>query len=174
MIGREEALALVKEHLADSPVAAHSMFVGDLMAGLAAVLRLDQAVWQVTGYCHDLDLFDVGDDMSRHGPTAAHWLMGQLPQEALIAIAAHDHRAGIRADSTLARGLRLADALAVLDKALGRAVVGHLAHMSAEELVSLHLPQRPWLGEMIDDLSEAIGITRAEMAGCLSQRPEQP
>jgi hypothetical protein len=47
-------------------------------------------------------------------------LSGQLPGDALQAIAAHDRRTGIRSDTLIADILNLADALTVIDQRFGR------------------------------------------------------
>ena len=110
-----EAERLIDERLGATPRAAHSRFVGLLMARLAWELDDDAGLWRVVGLVHDLDYFAVDVDWSRHGVLTATWLAGRLPPEALEAIAAHDHRSGVNSSSRMAQMLKLADALAVLD-----------------------------------------------------------
>lgn len=173
MLSRAQALKLVDVHLAGSAVADHSIFVGDLMALLADLVRQDALLWQVTGYCHDLDILVTADTPSLHGPTAAQWLQGRLPPDALAAIAAHDHRSGIVAETALADGLKLADALAVFDLGVSRGVALQLRSSSAKVLVDRYLPPKPWLGTMIDGLSQSLGLSRLNLADCLDRLPRQ-
>ncbi|MGH6924905.1 MAG: hypothetical protein ACRED5_14320 [Propylenella sp.] len=112
---RAEAVALLREHLDDSPRAAHSRLVAHIMLELAHHFRADVPLWEVVGLCHDLDFFETAADRQRHGLLAAEWLGGKLPEEALAAIRVHDHRTGVRSQSLLADMLKLADVLAVLD-----------------------------------------------------------
>lgn len=120
VLGLDEAEQLLVEHLGRTPRADHSRFVGAIMAELAHRLGADAELWQVTGLLHDIDYPATPTTPKRHGPLAAEWLAGRLPTEALAAIAAHDHRAGVTADGPIVLALKLADALAVLDEQAGR------------------------------------------------------
>jgi len=64
-------------------------------------------------------LFDIGR-LEPARPSRSSGLAGQLADEALRAIAAHDHRTGTQSDALIADMLNLADALAVIDKRFGR------------------------------------------------------
>jgi predicted hydrolase (HD superfamily) len=96
MLSKAEALDLIHKHLDDTPRAAHSRFVGYVMRELASALGANVHLWEITGLCHDLDFFVTSSDGSQHGLLTVRWLAGQLPDDALAAIAAHDHRTGIR------------------------------------------------------------------------------
>jgi predicted hydrolase (HD superfamily) len=114
-----EAESLVEEKLGQSPRAAHSRQVGQVLGALATHLAADVRLWTAVGLVHDIDYFAVGEDMTQHGVLAAAWLEGRLPQDALEAIAAHDRSTGITSASLLADMLKLADALAIFIEALG-------------------------------------------------------
>jgi hypothetical protein len=168
-----DARALVAEKLGDMHRAAHSLFVGDLMALIAEALNEDEANWQVTGYCHDLDYFEVDGDWTQHGLVTQKWLSGRLSADALAAIAAHDHRTGVQSETRLARALRLADALAVLDERIGRSHMSGLAATNATALVARLQPSHVHLGEMIDRLSLQCDLELAALADIVARLPEQ-
>jgi putative nucleotidyltransferase with HDIG domain len=92
----------------------HSLAVGRIMAALAEALEEDAGLWETAGILHDLDYEQTRAERSRHGVAAARVLEGRLPEEALHAIASHDHRSGVEPETLLDHSLRLADALAVL------------------------------------------------------------
>ena len=92
----------------------HSLTVGRIMAALAEALEEDAGLWEVVGVLHDLDYDQTRAEHGRHGVAAAQVLGGRLSEEALHAIASHDHRSGVEPGSLLDHSLILADALAVL------------------------------------------------------------
>jgi predicted hydrolase (HD superfamily) len=112
VLTKARALDLVHKHLADTPSAAHS--IAYLMRELASIFNANADIWEMTGLCHDLDFFVTSGDSRQHGLVTIRWLAGQLPDDALQAIAAHDHRTGIQSDTIIADMLNLADALAAL------------------------------------------------------------
>jgi HD domain len=122
MLSVAEAQALVERHLRDTPRATHTRVVAYLMRWLAGHFSEDGELWEVVGLCHDLDYFATADDRTRHGLLAVSWLGDRLPEVARQAIAAHDHRTGVHADTRLADLLKAADAAAVIDHRLGRDV----------------------------------------------------
>ena len=119
MLTVARAHRLIATHLGDSPRARHSAFVGHVMGRLAALLQTDVALWEATGLVHDLDFEATAGDRSQHGLLAATWLANELPEDALTAIRAHDHRTGVISEAPIARGLKLADALAIACDTLG-------------------------------------------------------
>src|SRR4030042_654471 len=92
----------------------HSLTVGRIMAALAEALEEDAGLWEVVGVLHDLDYDQTRAEHGRHGVAAAQVLGGRLSEEALHAIASHDHRSGGEPGALLDHSLILADALAVL------------------------------------------------------------
>src|SRR5688500_10025772 len=102
MLSSTEALALVQQHLGNTPRALHSHVVAALMRQLAGLFVPDAVLWETVGLCHDLDFFTVADDWSQHGLLTIKWLSGHLPNDALQAIAAHDYRTGVYSDTLLA------------------------------------------------------------------------
>jgi len=126
MLSGADASLLISKYLGDTPRAVHSRFVAHMMRQLAGVLAADPDLWEIVGLCHDLDFFETLGDGSRHGLLTIKWLGDRIPIEARHAIAAHDHRTGIQADTLLADMLKVADVIAVIDAKLGRRLLSNL------------------------------------------------
>jgi predicted hydrolase (HD superfamily) len=123
MISRSEALNLLKSILKDEDKLAHSIRVAEMMENMARQFHLQSEKWYLTGLLHDIDIPLIGNDWSRHGIDAQKILAGLLPDQALIAIKAHDRNTGIKSDSKISKSLMFAD------------VTDNLArHVSMEEL----------------------------------------
>jgi HD domain len=167
MLEAAEAQDLIDHHLGATPRAAHSRFVGSLMGALAEELDGDSALWTVVGPVHDLDFYAVGSDFSKHGILVATWLADQLPAAALEAIAAHDHRTGVESTTVLATGLRLADALAVLDYQVGREAMLTGAGVRVDHWQRL-AGERTFLATLIKAGATDQGVTDATLAKLLS------
>lgn len=88
MIHREEALALLKEHIKEDNLISHSLESEAVMRGLATKLGHDVELWGITGLLHDLD-YSTMESESRHGLDTVAMLDGKLPDEALAAIRRH-------------------------------------------------------------------------------------
>lgn len=165
-----EAEQSVSERLGATPRAAHSRFVGLVMRQLAVELGIDAGLWRIVGLVHDLDYFAVEGDWSRHGRLAAEWLEGRLPAEALAAIAAHDHRAGVESATPLAQCLRLADGLAILDENAGREAT--LAALTAGSIAGI-AGSRPFLVAIIAGNAATHGVELAQLGRMLAELPPQ-
>src|SRR5258707_235124 len=110
MLRRSEALDLVRRHLGETARATHTHVVACLMRALAAEFTGDAELGEIVALCHGLDYFATADDRAQHGLLTVKWLGDRLPPAAQQAIAAHDHRTGIQADTVLADMLKVADA----------------------------------------------------------------
>jgi len=173
MLGTAEALALVEEQLGDTQRAAHTRFVAYLMRRLAHIHATNAELWEVVGLCHDLDYFQTKDDPSQHGLLTTRWLAGQLAEDALRAIAAHDHRTGVHDDTLLADMLKLADVIAVIDGRLGRDIARHLDNVDPYEALRSRLSGRGYLVDMLHDLAEKHAIPLATLASFVADGPPQ-
>ncbi len=171
MLGAVAATALVARQLGDTSRARHSIFVGYVMRRLAAATGHDAGLWYVTGLVHDLDYFETAEDRSRHGLVAADWLSGELPEAALDAIRAHDHRTGVTAVTPIARALKLADALAIIMDSVGSDAGNLLTQPNAAALLTARLASRPWLVPLLVDNAAAIGLTLDAVAMMLADAP---
>ncbi len=160
----DEAHRLIETHLGQSPRANHSRMAGRIMRGLAGLFAADADLWEVVGLCHDLDYLDVDGDWIRHGPTTARWLAGRLPADALQAIAAHDHRAGVAADTAIADGLRLADAITVMAERIGGGRVR--AALADDNMTGLRdlLAPRTFLVDTVATIAARRGIVFGDLA----------
>jgi predicted hydrolase (HD superfamily) len=171
MLTVQAALELVHRYLGTSPRARHSIFVGFVMHHLAEPLMADGTLWEITGLCHDLDFEATADDPTRHGLLAAQWLAGELPEAALLAIRAHDHRSGIAADTPIAHALKLSDALAVISEALGDRTMAVLDNPDAEALLARQFATRPYLPALLLAHSRRLGITLPALARICALAP---
>jgi predicted hydrolase (HD superfamily) len=172
MLTLAEAEALLRNHLGSSSRATHSRFVAYMMRRLAEAVGGNTIVWELTGLCHDLDFNAVAGDWSQHGIVAASWLDGALPAEALDAIRAHDHRAGVQAETAIANALKLADALAVIAAELGAAETStSLRNGDSSGELSRHLSGRPWLTALVTDNAAALGVPLPELANLIASAP---
>ncbi len=172
VLGLGEAERLLVAHLGDTPRARHSRFVAGAMAALADHLHADTALWQAVGLLHDIDYPTTQATPERHGPLAAEWLAGQLPEDALLAIAAHDHRSGVLSDTAIADALKLADAIAVLDEQAERAPLLHALREGEWALQTL-AAERPWLAAMILSNAGRLHVKPEALADMLEDLPEQ-
>ena len=108
---REDALALLKEHLTTPYLIKHSLASEAVLRGLARHLGEDEDLWGLTGLLHDLDLDGLGEDLSGHAIEGARLVAARFegfPEEALQAIRCHNDANGIpcvsRLDHALAAG----------------------------------------------------------------------
>ena len=153
MLSTEDAARLVDKHLGASPRAAHSHVVAAIMRLLAGRFNGDGDTWETVGLCHDLDFFETSADPARHGLLTIEWLGERLSVDARQAIAAHDHRTGIAADTMLADMLKLADVIAVIDERLGRRAVCEIDRADPYGTLRSQLKDRPYLCDILQNLA---------------------
>lgn len=79
-----------------------------------------------------------------------------MPDDALVAIAAHDHRTGIRSDTLIADMLNLADAVAVIDKRFGRDLFTPADNDDPYATLRNHLGERAYLADILDRCASKI------------------
>jgi hypothetical protein len=173
MLSTAEAHALVEQHLGDTARAAHTRVVACLMRKLAEHFSEDGELWEVVGLCHDLDYFTTADDRTQHGILAVCWLGDQLSDVARLAIAAHDHRTGVEADTLLADMLRVADAAAVIDERLGRDVWRESDGPDAYANLHVRLGERAYLGDILQRHASKRALPFAHIAGFFAGAPQQ-
>jgi predicted hydrolase (HD superfamily) len=106
MLSHQEALALMQQKIQNENLRRHMLAAEAVMRGLARHLGRDEELWGLIGLLHDIDLEEIGSDPKLHADTAARWLEGKLPQEALSAIRAHNGEAlGITRQTELEHAL---------------------------------------------------------------------
>ena len=70
---REEALALLRQHVRDERMLAHSRASEAVMRALARRLGRDEEKWGLAGLLHDIDIEDVNGDLTVHGLEAVSY-----------------------------------------------------------------------------------------------------
>jgi hypothetical protein len=168
-----EAYLLVDQHLGDIPRAAHSRFVAHLMRQLAATFAADADLWEIVGLCHDLDFLQTSGDRSQHGLLTIRWLGDRIPVDAKNAIAAHDHRTGVQADTLLADMLKVADVIAVFDTKLGRPALCDVDRSDPFTALRNLLPDRPYLSDMLERYTSRHALPFARIIGIVAASQSQ-
>ncbi|PKQ19490.1 MAG: phosphohydrolase [Actinobacteria bacterium HGW-Actinobacteria-6] len=110
MMGRDEALALVRERIANGNLVNHCVATEIIMEALARHFELpevDVERWALAGLLHDLDYAETAEDFERHGIVTAELLGDQVDEEMLHAILAHAGKAPL--ESLFDRALYAAD-----------------------------------------------------------------
>ena len=90
MIERQSALALLAEQKTPPSLLQHALASEAIMRALAQHFGENEDIWGLTGLLHDLDYPATAENAARHGLDTADMLVGQLPDEALTAIRAHN------------------------------------------------------------------------------------
>lgn len=111
MISRDDALALLKENLAEQTHVFHSLESEAVMRALARRLGQDEEVWGLAGLLHDVDFGRTADAPERHGLAAADILRPHdVPEEVIQAIMAHNgENNGTPIDKPFHHALRCAE-----------------------------------------------------------------
>jgi len=91
LLPREQALELLKKHISNERMIAHSLSSEAVMRALALKLGKDADQWGQAGLLHDIDVEATNADPLVHGPEGARWLgeMG-IDSEVVDAIAMHN------------------------------------------------------------------------------------
>ena len=90
MIERQSALTLLAEQKTPPSLLQHALASEAIMRALAQHFGENEDIWGLTGLLHDLDYPATAENAARHGLDTADMLVGQLPDEALTAIRAHN------------------------------------------------------------------------------------
>jgi hypothetical protein len=86
-----------------------------IMRKLANNLGEDEDLWGLTGLLHDIDFEETKDYPERHGLKAIELLRGDVPEDVLRAIKAHNHEyTGVEPETTMEKALVASDALSGL------------------------------------------------------------
>jgi predicted hydrolase (HD superfamily) len=110
VLAREEALQIVRTHIAKESNVKHMIAVGAVMRQLAIHLSEDQDRWEVVGILHDIDL-ERCNGMADHTIVAKALLGDKVDEEVVQAIMAHNAEATkVPVDTRLKIGLVASDA----------------------------------------------------------------
>lgn len=173
MLRTVDADRLVERYLGDTPRAQHSRFVAYVMRQLAPCFSAPPDLWEVVGLCHDLDCFQTASDWSQHGLTTVKWLGDSIPVEAQNAIAAHDHRTGVQADSLLADMLKAADASAIIDQRLGRDLLYVADPADPYATLRRQFGDRSYLSDILERYSTQHGLPFSRIVEIVAHAPKQ-
>ena len=100
---RDEALALVKEHVKTKNLRKHMYATEACMRELAKLKKGDEDEWALAGLLHDLDYNRTIEDFPMHGHVTEELLEGRdVSPEIINAIKAHAEHAEISSDMDLA------------------------------------------------------------------------
>ena len=86
----------------------------EALADKLAIPEEEKGKWALVGLLHDLDYERTKDNFEEHGLITAEMLKGELPEECLHAIRAHNARTGVAPDNVMAKALIAADAVSGL------------------------------------------------------------
>lgn len=114
MLGREEALALIRRHVLKENNVKHMIAVGAVMRQTATRLSEDADRWEMVGLLHDID-FECCKGPEDHTIKAQELLTGVVDEEMMQAIMAHNHEnTNVPVDTRLKKALIACDAVSGL------------------------------------------------------------
>ncbi len=114
-ITRREAIDKVKQNVSDDKLRKHMYAVSDIMTIVAEELDRDVKQWSLSGLLHDIDYEKTQEDFKRHGKISADMVSGEVSEEILEAIRAHNfENTGFEPENDMDYGLIAADALSGL------------------------------------------------------------
>jgi len=91
MMTRNEALALVKQHLQNPNLVKHCLAAEAIMRALAQKFGEDEERWGLAGLLHDLDFAETAERPDQHGRKTAEILRTQgFDEEFVTAVLAHN------------------------------------------------------------------------------------
>lgn len=154
---REEALALLKEHLKNKNLIKHSLAVEAVMRELASHFGEDPGSWGLAGLMHDIDYEWTKDDMKKHSLEGARLLEKKgLPPDIVYAVKVHNHTHGLPRKSLMDK------ALYCTDPVTGLIVAGALIKKEK----SLSAIDVPFLVNRFHEKSFARGANRETISTC--------
>ncbi|MFC1672345.1 HDIG domain-containing metalloprotein [Planctomycetota bacterium] len=166
---REEALALLGEHVKNDNMMKHCLSSEAVMAALAERLGEDKEKWALAGLLHDLDVEDTNADLNVHGLETVKMLKERgVDPEIVDAIKMHNEQAHGEKRSTVFHhalaagetitGLIVATALVYPDKKLASVKPKSITKRMKEKAFAKSVSR-----EIIREC-ETIGIPLAEFA----------
>ena len=154
---REQALALLKQHLTSENHIKHSLAVEALMRGLAERLGQDVEEYGLAGLLHDIDYDTTGEDPQRHSLVGAEILQQEgVPEDVVYAVKVHNEIHGLPRKSLLDKALYAADPVS------GFIIAAALVRPD-KDLKELQLKS---LKKRFKEKAFARGASREQMATC--------
>lgn len=113
MLSRDEALALLHEHVDTDNLVKHSLATEAIMRAMARRLGRDEELWARAGLLHDLDYETTKDAPEHHGEVTAGLLAGRdVPDELVDAVRKHNADAlGLERDTEFAKALSASETM---------------------------------------------------------------
>jgi len=111
---REEAHALIREHVKNENSVKHMLAVEAVMRALARRLEEDEEKWGLAGLLHDIDMetVDHRTDPQRHGIEGARILEEKGVEEDIVeAVKAHNEATGKERNTLMEKAIYAADPL---------------------------------------------------------------
>ena len=121
---RDEALAILKEHVKQENLVKHCLAAEAIMRALAQRLGEDAEKWGIAGLLHALDFEETGADPARHGKRAAELLRAQGVPDDIVDAILHHNAEGLG----LTRATRFHHALAAAETITGLIVATALVY----------------------------------------------
>ena len=90
MISRDEAIALLEEHIKAENMLKHCYASEAVLRAMAKRLKKNEEEWGLAGLLHDIDVEFTNADPYKHGPYAEKLLKGKVTDEMLDAIVMHN------------------------------------------------------------------------------------
>ena len=109
MTSREEALAIVREHVKNENLVRHMLAVEAVMRAYASELGEDVETWGLAGILHDFD-WEVHPTLEQH-PQAGEAILREraVPEVVIRAIQSHANHTGVARETTMQKALYACD-----------------------------------------------------------------
>jgi uncharacterized protein len=91
MIGKDEAIVLLKKYIKDENLLKKSIIAEILLREIAKLLGKDEEMWGLTGLLHNLDYEYTRDNPERRGKLSSELLENLLPPSCINAIKANNY-----------------------------------------------------------------------------------
>ncbi len=157
MIKEAEAREMVKKNVTTENLRKHMYAVSSIMEKLAEEFGEDLERWKLVGLLHDVDYDETKDEPEKHAIRSAEMLEGELPEDCLRAIKAHNSlHTDIEPESKMAKSLIAADAVSGL-------IVATALVMPSSKLEEVRVES---VLKKIDDSSFAKSIDRDRIRYC--------
>jgi putative nucleotidyltransferase with HDIG domain len=111
---REEALALVKQHVKNVNLIKHMIAVEAIMSELADFFKEDRETWALAGLLHDIDFEQTKDTPEKHGLVSCEIVQGRVSDKVLDIIKSHNEKTGFKAETRAQKAILAADAVSGL------------------------------------------------------------
>ena len=109
MTTRDEALAIVREHVKNENLVRHMLAVEAAMRVYAREFGEDEELWAVTGLLHDFD-WEIHPTLEEHPQAGAPILRERgVPEEIVRAVLSHANHTGIPRETQMQRALFACD-----------------------------------------------------------------